>query len=154
MAWRLLQDALPLSVDLQWGLACLCLSLQQPCVWNRLSTPEYATYTCSLVHCLRLIITAVAVSPGDQLLHPEKKKTRAEREAEEEQVDSPTVPNACQQQACDIMAELVEGLQSVFALGHHRNGAIPAFFTPTLRNIIISLSRLPLVNSYTRVPPL
>ena len=52
------------------------------------------------------------------------------------------------------MAELVEGLQSVFALGHHRNAAIPAFFTPTLRNIIISLSRLPLVNSYTRVPPL
>lgn len=62
--------------------------------------------------------------------------------------------DACQQQACEIMAELVEGLQSVFALGHHRNGAIPAFFTPTLRNIIISLSRLPLVNSYTRVPPL
>lgn len=58
MAWRLLQNTLPLSVDLQWGLACLCLSLQQPCVWNRLSTPEYATYTCSLVHCLRLIIAA------------------------------------------------------------------------------------------------
>ena len=62
--------------------------------------------------------------------------------------------DVCQQQACEIMAELVEGLQSVFALGHHRNAAIPAFFTPTLRNIIISLSRLPLVNSYTRVPPL
>ena len=52
------------------------------------------------------------------------------------------------------MAELVEGLQSVLALGHHRNSSIPAFLTPTLRNIVISLSRLPLVNSYTRVPPL
>ncbi|KAJ3614460.1 hypothetical protein NHX12_018032, partial [Muraenolepis orangiensis] len=154
ITWRLLQDALPLSVDLQWGLACLCLSLQQPCVWNRLSTPAYTTYTCSLIHCLRLIIAAVAVSPGDQLLHPQKKKTRAEREAEEDQLNSSSGPNACQQQACEIMAELVEGLQSVFALGHHRNAAIPAFFTPTLRNIIISLSRLPLVNSYTRVPPL
>lgn len=30
----------------------------------------------------------VAVSPGDQLLHPEKKKTRAERDAEGDQVDS------------------------------------------------------------------
>lgn len=57
-------------------------------------------------------------------------------------------------QACEIMAELVEGMQSVFALGHHRNHVFPAFLTPTLRNIIISLSRLPLVNSYTRVPPL
>ncbi|XP_064871722.1 huntingtin-like [Oncorhynchus nerka] len=52
------------------------------------------------------------------------------------------------------MAELVEGLQSVLSLGHHRNSGIPAFLTPMLRNIIISLSRLPLVNSYTRVPPL
>lgn len=56
--------------------------------------------------------------------------------------------------ACEIMAELVEGLQSILALGHHRNRAFPAFLTPTLRNIVISLSRLPLVNSYTRVPPL
>ena len=57
-------------------------------------------------------------------------------------------------EACEIMAELVEGLQSILALGHHRNSVFPAFLTPTLRNIVISLSRLPLVNSYTRVPPL
>lgn len=60
----------------------------------------------------------------------------------------------CEWQACEIMAEMVEGLQSILSLGHHRNSAIPAFLTPTLRNIVISLSRLPLVNSYTRVPPL
>uniref|UniRef100_A0A3Q3F7X8 Huntingtin n=1 Tax=Labrus bergylta TaxID=56723 RepID=A0A3Q3F7X8_9LABR len=143
VVWHLLRDKLPLSVDLQWALSCLCLSLQQPCVWNKLSTPEYSTHTCSLIYCLRLIIVAVAVSPGDQLLHPEKKRTKADRDAEEDQW-----------RACEIMAELVEGLQSILALGHHRNGSFPAFLTPTLRNIVISLSRLPLVNSYTRVPPL
>ena len=37
-------------------------------------------------------VPAVAVSPGDQLLHPEKKKTRAEREAEEDQLDSAPPP--------------------------------------------------------------
>ncbi|KAK1886925.1 Huntingtin [Dissostichus eleginoides] len=42
VAWRLLQNQLPLSVDLQWALSCLCLALQQPCVWNKLSTAEYA----------------------------------------------------------------------------------------------------------------
>lgn len=52
------------------------------------------------------------------------------------------------------MAELVECLQSVLALGHKRNNHIPAFLTPVIKNIIISLSRLPLVNSYARVPPL
>lgn len=30
----------------------------------------------------------VAVSPGDQLLHPEKKKAKAERDSEGDQVDS------------------------------------------------------------------
>lgn len=65
-----------------------------------------------------------------------------------------TIADSLEWQACEIMAELVEGLQSVLSLGHHRNGAFPAFLTPTLRNIIISLSRLPLVNSHTRVPPL
>ncbi|XP_041838863.1 huntingtin isoform X2 [Melanotaenia boesemani] len=154
VVWRLLQDHLPLSVDLQWALSCLCLALQQPCVWNKLSTPEYTTHTCSLIYCLRLIILAVAVSPGDRLLHPEKKKAKGERDADEDQVDSGHVNNMCEWQACEIMAELVEGLQSVISLGHPRNRAFPAFLTPTLRNIIISLSRLPLVNSYTRVPPL
>ncbi|KAM4585009.1 huntingtin isoform 1-T1 [Odontesthes bonariensis] len=154
VVWRLLHDQLPLSVDLQWALSCLCLALQQPCVWNKLSTPEYTTHTCSLIYGLRLIIVAVAVSPGDQLLHPEKKKTKGERDAERDQVDSENTNNMCEWQACEILAEMVEGLQSVLSLGHPRNNAFPAFFTPTLRNIIISLSRLPLVNSYTRVPPL
>lgn len=56
--------------------------------------------------------------------------------------------------ACEMVAELVECLQTVLALGHMRNSNIPAFLTPVLKNIIISLARLPLVNSYTRVPPL
>lgn len=59
-----------------------------------------------------------------------------------------------EQRCCEIMAELVESLQSVMALGHHKNSKIPAFLTPVLRNVIISLARLPLVNSYTRIPPL
>lgn len=53
-----------------------------------------------------------------------------------------------------MIAEMVECLQTVLSLGHQRNSSIPAFLTPVLKNIIISLARLPLVNSYTRVPPL
>lgn len=53
-----------------------------------------------------------------------------------------------------MIAEMVECLQTVLSLGHNRNSSIPAFLTPVLKNIIISLARLPLVNSYTRVPPL
>lgn len=56
--------------------------------------------------------------------------------------------------ACEMVAEMVESLQSVLALGHKRNSGVPAFLTSVLRNIVVSLARLPLVNSYTRVPPL
>uniref|UniRef100_A0AAV2LJ79 Huntingtin n=1 Tax=Knipowitschia caucasica TaxID=637954 RepID=A0AAV2LJ79_KNICA len=151
IVWRLLQDQLPLSVDLQSALACLCLALQHSCVWNKLSTSEYTTHTCSLIHCLRLIIVAVSVKPGDQLLYSEK-RPKAENDGDE--VDSAHAKHLSEWKSCEIMGELVEGLRSVLTLGHHRNRAIPNFLTPTLRNIVISLSRLPLVNSYTRVPPL
>lgn len=53
-----------------------------------------------------------------------------------------------------MVAEMVESLPSVLALGHQRSSSVPAFLTPVLRNIVVSLARLPLVNSYTRVPPL
>lgn len=56
--------------------------------------------------------------------------------------------------ACEMVAEMVESLQSVLALGHKRNSTLPSFLTAVLKNIVISLARLPLVNSYTRVPPL
>lgn len=56
--------------------------------------------------------------------------------------------------ACGMVAEMVESLPSVLALGHKRNSNTPAFLTSVLRNIVVSLTRLPLVNSYTRVPPL
>ncbi|XP_053357677.1 huntingtin isoform X2 [Clarias gariepinus] len=152
VTWRLLQDRLPLSVDVQMSVSCLCLALQQPSVWADFASRTYLTHTCSVIHCVHLLIRAVTVGAGDQLVRPER-KTNADRESEEDQVDSGK-GNLCEQQCCEIMAELVESLQSVLALGHHRNSNIPAFLTPTLRNVTISLARLPLVNSYTRIPPL
>ncbi|KAJ8416476.1 hypothetical protein AAFF_G00357640 [Aldrovandia affinis] len=154
VSWQLLRDQLPLSLDLQTALSCCCLALQQPPVWNLLATAAYASQACSIIRCVRLLIQAVAVEPGEQLLQPERKKTASERAAEEDQVDTASTDEVCVKQACEIMAELVEALQSVLAFGHPRNSRIPAFLTPILRNVIISLARLPLVNSYTRVPPL
>uniref|UniRef100_A0A671P173 Huntingtin-like n=1 Tax=Sinocyclocheilus anshuiensis TaxID=1608454 RepID=A0A671P173_9TELE len=148
VVWRLLQDQLPLSVDMQMSLSCLCLALQQPVVWTHFASHTYLTHTCSIIHCVQLLIHAVAVGPGDQLLRPERKTL----EQAEDELDS--ADKQLEWRCCEIMAELVEGLQSVLALGHHRNKNIPAFLTPTLRNVIISLARLPIVNSYTRIPPL
>ncbi|RXN01815.1 Huntingtin [Acipenser ruthenus] len=96
----------------------------------------------------------VAVEPGDQLLRPERKKTSRAQAAQDE-LDAASTENPVHiKKACETMAELVESLQTVLALGHSRNEIIPAFLTPTLRNITFSLARLPLVNSYARLPPL
>ncbi|XP_066576205.1 huntingtin isoform X3 [Amia ocellicauda] len=152
---HLMNDHVPLSIDLQTVFDCCCLALQQPIIWNLLASDAYVTHACSVVNCLILLIEAVAVEPGDQLLRPERKKTIRDKRTLEDEVDAPSRENpAYLKKACVIMAELVEGLQSILALGHPRNDRIPAFLTPALRNIIISLARLPLVNSYARVPPL
>ncbi|MFT7807444.1 huntingtin isoform X1 [Arapaima gigas] len=152
--WRLLQDRVPLSVDLQVVLSCCCLGLQQQPIWTLLASIPYGSQACSLIHCIRLLIEAVAIKPGEQLLQPERKRNYSDRNNMEDQVGSVPSDSIHVWRACEIMSELVESLQTVLAPGHPRNDRIPAFLIPTLRNIVISLARLPLVNNYTRVPPL
>ncbi|NWJ09418.1 HD protein, partial [Crypturellus undulatus] len=153
ISWYLKNDRIPLSLDLQAALDCCCLTLQQTNLWNLLASAANVTYACSLINCIRFIIEAVAVEPGNQLLSPERKKNTS-KGLNEGEVDSNTQRTKHIAAACEMIAEMVECLQTVLALGHKRNSNIPAFLTPVLKNIIISLARLPLVNSYTRVPPL
>ncbi|XP_013013172.2 huntingtin isoform X3 [Cavia porcellus] len=149
LSWHLIHEQIPLSLDLQAGLDCCCLALQQPSLWNVVSSPEFVTHACSLIHCLRFILEAIAVQPGDQLLSPESRMSM-----QEDEVDADTRNPKYITTACEMVAEMVESLQSVLALGHKRNSSVPAFLTAVLKNIVVSLARLPLVNSYTRVPPL
>ncbi|KAM4051263.1 huntingtin isoform 3-T3 [Anomaloglossus baeobatrachus] len=151
VSWHLVHEQIPLSVDLQAVLDCCCLTLQQPVLWNLLASAEYMTHACSLISCTRFIIEAVAVKPGEQLLSPERKKNSSSDETAAEEGESGA---AFVKTACIMMSEMVDSLQSVLLFGHKRNGNIAAFLTPVFRNIIISLARIPIVNSYTRVPPL
>ncbi|XP_043918860.1 huntingtin isoform X2 [Protopterus annectens] len=154
VSWHLANDRIPLSVDLQAVLDCVCLALQHPVIWNLLASAPFVSHACSVISCIRFIIEAIAVEPGDQLLHPERK--RENQSKHEDDVDSSEQTKARQHitAACEAMAEMVESLQSVLSFGHWRNCSIPGFLTPVLRNIIVSLARIPLVNSFTRVPPL
>ncbi|XP_060634006.2 huntingtin isoform X2 [Anolis sagrei] len=153
LSWHLIHKCIPLSIDLQAVLDCCCLALQQSNLWNLLASAEYMTHACSVINCIRFIIEAVAVEPGNRLLSPERKKSHI-KTATEGEVDLQTQKSEFIAATCETVAELVECLQSVLSLGHKKNSNIPAFLTSVLKNIIISLSRLPLVNSYTRVPPL
>ncbi|XP_053314203.1 huntingtin [Spea bombifrons] len=149
VSWHFIHEQIPLSVDLQAVLDCCCLTLQQPALWSLLASDEFVTQACSLITCVRFIIEAVAVEPGDQLLSPERKKN----DSAETEVHS-TQNLKLIKQAREIMAEMVDSLQTVLVFGHRKNSNIAGFLTPVFRNIIISLARLPIVNSYTRIPPL
>ncbi|XP_045429955.1 huntingtin isoform X2 [Pipistrellus kuhlii] len=153
LAWHLIHEQIPLSVDLQAGLDCCCLALQLPGLRRLLASPEMVTRACSLVHCVRLILEAIVVQPGDQLLSLER-RTDSGKAARADGGLSLTQSPECVPAACRAVAELVEALPSVLALGHERSSSTPAFLTPVLRSIVVSLARLPLVNSYTRIPPL
>lgn len=58
LAWHLIHEQIPLSVDLQAGLDCCCLALQLPGLRRLLASPEMVTRACSLIHCVRLILEA------------------------------------------------------------------------------------------------
>uniref|UniRef100_UPI00398E546A huntingtin isoform X8 n=1 Tax=Pristiophorus japonicus TaxID=55135 RepID=UPI00398E546A len=156
LCWQLMHDQVPLSLDLQAALDCCCLVLQQPGVWNLLASAAYVTQACSVINCIQFIIEAMAVEPGEQLLlHEERSKSNTDRTTvEDEESANVSERSKCITKACDVMTEMVECLQSILSFGHASNNRIPAFLNPTLRNIGISLARLPLVNSYTRAPPL
>ncbi|XP_053560168.1 huntingtin [Bombina bombina] len=154
VTWHFVHDQIPLSVDLQAVLDCCCLALQQPNLWNLLASAEFVTQACSLITCIRFIIEAVAVEPGDQLLNPERKQNSSPKDPGGDEIDLRLSEAAFILTVCETMAEMVDSLQTVLVFGHKRNINIAAFLTPVLRNIIISLARLPVVNGYTRVPPL
>ncbi|MEE6462620.1 hypothetical protein FKM82_001656 [Ascaphus truei] len=151
VSWHFVHEQVPLSVDLQAVLDCCCLTLQHPGMWNMLASAEFVTQAFSLITCIRFIIEAVAVEPGDQLLSPERKKNSS---AKDPGADEAAQKPAFIMTACETVAEMVDSLQTVLVFGHKKNSNIAAFLTPVFRNIIISLARLPIVNSYTRVPPL
>ncbi|XP_069797989.1 huntingtin isoform X3 [Narcine bancroftii] len=156
LCWHLLHDHVPRSLDLQAALDCCCLVLQQPTIWNLLASAAYVTQACSVINCIQFIIEAMAVEPGEHhLLHEERRKSNTDRAAAEHE-DNANVSgrSRCITKACSVMTEMVESLQTLLSFGHACNNRIPAFLNPTLRNIGISLARLPLVNSYTRAPPL
>ncbi|XP_058157313.1 huntingtin isoform X2 [Dasypus novemcinctus] len=153
LSWHLIHEQVPLSLDLQAGLDCCCSALQLPELWGLISSTDCVTQACSLIHCVRFILEAIAVQPGDQLLSPER-KTNTPKAVGEDEVDAKMLTPRYVTAACEMVAEMVASLQSVLALGHRRNGSVPAFLTAVLKNIVVSLARLPLVNSYTRVPPL
>lgn len=64
LSWHLIHERIPLSLGLQAGLDCCCLALQLPGLWAVVSSAEFVTHACSLIHCVRFILEAGKCMPS------------------------------------------------------------------------------------------
>ncbi|XP_074640755.1 huntingtin-like [Tubulanus polymorphus] len=143
--WKLLHDQLVSSDRIQTSIQCLSLVLQNTQLSSLLSQPEYNTWVCSAINAVHQLLTSVLVIPTEKLVIINRQDSQ-----DDQTDDSDYLLHACGQ-----ISELVQCLKVHLSTeGRHRENKIPQFMVSPLRNCIIGLARLPLVNCYARVPPL
>ncbi|XP_077992227.1 huntingtin-like [Glandiceps talaboti] len=144
ISWYILQDMLPSSEHLSTALECLSKTLQNTQIFNIMGSKDNVSWVCSAIGCVNHIFTGVGVLAGESIeLSPCQEPQNGEKEGDE---------FLAVIKACDLISELVECLQTHLSHGRLKNTLVPAFLAPTLRNLVVGLARLPLVNSYARTP--
>ncbi|KAL8615828.1 hypothetical protein ACOMHN_048536 [Nucella lapillus] len=143
--WSIQHDNLPTSEQLQMCLECVACVLQDAALWAIIAQDDHVTWVCSLVAGLHQLLSSVLVLPGEKVSSP-----GLEDHADDHTGDDVTSLI----QACDQMSELVHCLQTRLHPASTDTRRFPSFLASIIRNIIIGLARLPLVNTYARTPPI
>ncbi|KAK7793413.1 hypothetical protein R5R35_014313 [Gryllus longicercus] len=123
---------------LEQCLACAEANLREPNLSAVLGMPNNVTWMTSAVGALTSTI--------DYLLEGESLPDLPAHGLKRAMEDPETV---CSAHACHQMAILVLWLEKTQNKGHN----IPAFLASTMKSLIVSLARMPLVNSYVVTPP-
>lgn len=55
---------------------------------------------------------------------------------------------------CKQVSEMVQTLRDMTSKKNHESSVVPQYFSKPLTKIVIGLARIPLVNSYARIPPI
>ncbi|XP_076466851.1 LOW QUALITY PROTEIN: huntingtin-like [Babylonia areolata] len=143
--WSIQHDSLPTSEQLQMCLECVACVLQDSALWAIIAQDDHATWVCSLVAGLHQLLASVLVLPGEKVSSP----------GQEDHADDHTGDDVTSLiQACDQMSELVHCLQTRLHPASTDPRRFPPFLASLIRNIIVGLARLPLVNTYARTPPI
>lgn len=143
--WSIQRDSLPTSDQLEMCLECVACTLQDYALWSVIAMDEHATWVCALIAGLHQLLASVVVLPGEQVASPNQ-----EDHAEDQAGDDVTSLI----HACDQMSDLVHCLQTRLHPANHDSRRFPSFLASRMRNIIVGLGRLPLVNTYARTPPI
>ncbi|XP_050396465.2 huntingtin [Patella vulgata] len=143
--WQLHHNQLPTSEQIQMCLECVALVLQNKDFTAIIGQSEYSTYVSAITSSVYQLISSLVVLPGEKV-YVLPHKDRHEESEDDESIHLIT--------SCDQISELLQCLKTRLRPKSTETQKLPPFLASPIRNIVTGLARLPLVNSYARVPPL
>nr|XP_022340193.1 huntingtin-like isoform X2 [Crassostrea virginica] len=141
LCWMFHNDILPTSEQLNSCLMCTAVILQNQQLSMVIGQKDHVSWIASIVSSIYQVFLSLVLIPGDKLVT-----------TSQESFEEPHSQNELSVivKACDQISELVQYLLS----GSKASYAVPQFVDGHLTTIIISLARLPALNSYARTPSL
>ncbi|XP_022080674.1 huntingtin-like isoform X2 [Acanthaster planci] len=141
--WSLTEGSDLASSLIVTALECVGVTLQNQHIFAVIGLADNMTWACSTISCLHQIVKKMnphrkCFSSWD--MTPEQKSLLREHR---------TIETACQQ-----ITELLFCLHYTPTTDEHNTVCqLPQFLKKPLGNVVVSMARLPLVNSYARTPP-
>ncbi|XP_033632694.1 huntingtin-like isoform X2 [Asterias rubens] len=141
--WALTHRLNVSSQNVVLALECMSACLQNQQLFTVIGSTDHMTWVCSAIGCVHQIVKKV---------NPQRKPFSSVDVIVEQQ--STLKEHQDMQTACQQISELLISFQySPTSNGYNSLEPLPQFLRKPLRNVVISLARLPLVNSYARTPP-
>ncbi|XP_061171379.1 huntingtin-like isoform X1 [Saccostrea echinata] len=140
LCWMFHNDILPTSEQLNVCLKCTAVILQNQQLSAVIGQKDRVSWIASIASSIYQVFLSLVLIPGDKLVT-----------TSQESFEEPSGQNELSVivKACDQISELVQ-----YLLFNKTSHSIPYFLDSHLTTIIISLARLPALNSYARTPSL
>ncbi|XP_078717925.1 huntingtin isoform X2 [Lampetra fluviatilis] len=135
--------------DVQAALECCCLVMQQPRLWELYASARHVTWACSLLNCLRFVLRQVLSFPMEKYAVPVPQNIPRPQDAAGGHVAAMAETSS---QACETIAALLQAVLGPLSAGDCAK--VPPFLVAPIKQLVVNLARLPLVNSFARTPPI
>lgn len=146
--WLVQHSTLPPSNQMQVALEGLGVVLQNPQLANVMGQKDHVSWVCTCVKAVHRLIESLIILPGMRLA------VLPNQDIHDDQPKQSFDDYHHVVVSCDHISELVHCLRTHLSQSCQTEQRLPLFLIAPLRNIIIGLARLPLLNSYARTPPL
>ncbi|XP_078588724.1 huntingtin-like isoform X3 [Branchiostoma floridae x Branchiostoma japonicum] len=143
LCYLLYKGRTPSSQQLQTAVECCCAVLKNPQLFTIMMATEHANLVTTAVGSIHQVVKSVCISAGEKLSPVSLPEPGESKNISEDQQRAIL--------ACRQMCELLQCLTTTLSPGNTR---LPQFLAAPLRNVVLNLARLPLVNSYARTPPI